>query len=104
MANPFAAELSVCIRDRGCEHFISLSVCRSGTTALVVMKSPDNSASEAEDMTMFIIWSRERMGPLSRGIGSFSGQKMCTPERQRIRVSLRYDALERASKIMLLDI
>ena len=62
--------------DRGCGDFISLSVCRSGTIVLAVMKSPDNSASEAEDMTILIIWARDRIGPLSLGIGSLSEQKI----------------------------
>ena len=64
-------EFSVWMGDQGCGHLIYLSVCRSGTIALAVMKSPDNSASEAEDMTMLIIWARDRTGPLLRGIGSF---------------------------------
>ena len=62
-------ELSVWMGDRGCGHFIYFSVFRSGTIALVVIKSPDNSSSEAEDMTTLIIWARDRIGPLSRGIG-----------------------------------
>ena len=53
--------------DRGCGYLISLRVCRSGTIALEVMKSPANSASEDEDMTTLIIWTRERIGPLSWG-------------------------------------
>ena len=89
--------------DQGCGHLISLSVCRSGTIALAVRKSPANYASEAEDMTTLIIWARERIGPLSRGIGSFSEHKMCEPARLRARVSLRYAASECAAKIMLLD-
>ena len=83
--------------DRGCCLFISLSVCRSGNIALAVMKSPANSASEAEDMTTLIIWARERTGQLSWGIG-------CEPARLRARVSLRCATLECAAKIMLLDL
>ena len=41
--------------DRGCGHFISLSVFRIGTISLSVMKSLANSVSEAEDMTTLII-------------------------------------------------
>ena len=90
--------------DRGCGHFISLSVCRIGTIALAVMKIPDNSASEAEYMTTLIIWARDRIGPLLRGIATLSKDKMCDPARLRERVSLRYDAPEYAAKIMLLDL
>ena len=97
-------ELSVWMGDRGCGHFIYLSVCRSGTIALVVIKSPDNSSSEAEDMTTLIIWARDRIGPLSRGIGSLSDHNMCDPSWLRARVSLRYAASECAAKIMLLDL
>ena len=97
-------ELSVCMGDWGCGHFISLSVSRSSTIVLAVMKSPANSASEAEDMTTLIIWARDRTGPLSQGIGSLSKQTMCDPARLRARVSLRYSASECAAKIMLLDL
>ena len=103
MANPFAVELFVWMGDRGCGHFISLSVCRSGTITLAVMKSPANYALEAEDMITLIIWARDRIGPLSRGIGSFSKQKVCDPARLRARVLLRYAASECAAKIILLD-
>ena len=72
--------------DRGCGHFISFNVCRSGTIALAVIKSPDNSASEAEDMTTLIIWARDRTGPLSREISSLYEKKMCNPARLRARV------------------
>ena len=65
-----------CMGYWGCGHFVSLSVCRRGTIVLAVMKSPDNSDSEDEDMTTLIIWARERTGPLSRGVGSFSEQKI----------------------------
>ena len=99
-----SVEFSVWIGDRGCGNFISLSVFRSSTIALVVMKSPYNSASEAEDMTTLIIWARDMIRPLSWGIGSLYGQKMCPPARLRARVSLRYAALECAAKIMLLDL
>ena len=78
--------------DRDCGHLISLSVCRSGTIALSVMKSPDNSASEAEDMTTLIICARYRIVPLSRGIESLSEQNMYDPTWLRVRVSLRYAA------------
>ena len=97
-------ELSVWMGDRGCGHFIYLSVCRSGTIALTAMKSPANYASEAEDMTTLIIWARDRIGPLSQGIGSLSEQKMCDPTRLRAQVSLRYAVSECAAKIMLLDL
>ena len=97
-------ELSVWMGNQVCGHFISLSVCRRGTIALAVMKSPDNYASEAEDTTTLIIWDRDRTGPLLRGIGSLSEQKMCNPTRLRAQVSLRYSALECAAKIMLLDL
>ena len=90
--------------DRGCGDFISLSVCRSGTIVLAVMKSPDNSASEDEDMTTLIIWARDRIGPLLQVIGLLSKQKMCDPARLQARVSLMYAALECAAKIMLLDL
>ena len=92
------------MRDRGCGHFISLSVFQSGIISLAVMKSPANYASEAEDMTTLIIWSRDSIGPLSRGIGSLSEQKMCNPARLRAQVSFRYAALECAAKIMLMDL
>ena len=78
-------ELSVWMGDRGCGHFISLSVFRSGTIALVLMNSLDNSASEAEDMTTLIIWASYRTVPLSRGVGSLSENKMCDPARLRAR-------------------
>ena len=90
--------------DRGCIHFISLSVCRSGTIALAVMKSPDNSASEAEDMTTLIIWASDRTGQLLWGIGSLSEQNLCNPARLRAQVSLRCDTSECAAKIMLLNL
>ena len=97
-------ELSVCMGDRGCGHFIYFSVCMRGTIALAVMKSPDNSASEAEETTTLIILARDSTGTLSWGIGSFSEQKMYNPARLRTRVSLRYATSEFAAKIMLLDI
>ena len=97
-------ELSVRMGDRGCGHFISLSVFRGGTIALAVMKSPANSASEAEDMTTLIIWSTDSIGPLSRGIGLFSRQRMCAPARLQERVTLRYSASECADKIVLLGL
>ena len=53
--------------DQGFGHFIFLSVCWSGTIDLAVMKSPDNSASEAKDMTTLIIWDRDRIAPLFHG-------------------------------------
>ena len=81
-----------------------MSVCRSGTIALALMKSLDNSASEAEDMTTLIIWASDRTGKLSWGIGSLSEQNFCNPEQLRARVSLRCATLECADKIMLLDI
>ena len=90
--------------DRGCGDFISLSVCRSGTIVLSVMKSPDNSASEDEDMTTLIIWARDRIGPLLQVIGLLSKHKMCDPAQLRAQVSLMYAALECAAKIMLLDL
>ena len=68
------------------------------------MKSPDNSASEAKDMTTLIIWARERIGPLSPGIDSLSKQKMCAPEWLQARVSSRYAISQCATKTMLLDI
>ena len=102
LANPFAVELSVWMGERGCGHFIYFSVCRIRNIALTVMKSPSNSASEAEDMTMLIIWARERTGPLSQEIGSLSKQEICDPARLRARVSLRYAASECAAKTMLL--
>ena len=68
------------------------------------MKSPDNSASEAKDMTTLIIWARERIGPLSPGIDSLSKQKMCAPARLRVQVSLGYAVSECGAKIMLLDL
>ena len=68
LAYPFALELSVWIGERGCGHLISLSVCQSGTIALAVMKSLDNSTSEADEMTTLIIWARDRTGPFSRGV------------------------------------
>ena len=83
---------------------LALSVCRSVTIALDLVKSPDNSTSEAEDMTTLIIWDMDRTVPLSRGIGSLSEQKMCDPARLRARVSLKYAASECAAKIMLLDL
>ena len=89
--------------DQGCGHLISLSVCRIGTIALAVRKSPANYASEAEDMTTLIIWARYRIGPLLRGIGSFYEQKMCNSARLQARVSLRYAASECADKIIWLD-
>ena len=97
-------EFSVWMGYRGCGHFISFSVCRSGIIALALMKSPDNSASEAEYMTTLIIWARDRTGPLSRGIVSFSDHKMCNPARLRARVSLRYAVSECTAKTMLLDL
>ena len=104
LANPFAVELSVWMGDQCCGHLISLSVCRSGTITLAVTKSLANYASEAEDMTRLIIWARDSIGPLSRGIGSFSKQKMCYPVRLCVQVSLMYTVSECADKIMLLDI
>ena len=97
-------ELSVWMGYRGCGNFISLSVCWIVTIALDVMKSPDSCSSEAKDMTMLIIWARDRTGPLSRGIGSLSGQNICDPARMRAQVSLRYAASERAAKSMFLDL
>ena len=97
-------ELYVWMGDRGCGHFVSLSVCRSSSIALAVMKSPANSTSEAEDITTLIIWARDRTGPLSPGIGSLSEQKMCEPTWMQERVSLRYAVSECAAKIMSLDL
>ena len=77
-------------------------MCQSGTIALTVMKSPDNSTSEAEDMTKLIIWARDRIRSLSQGKWSFSEQKMCDPARLRPRVPLRYTTSECAAKIMFL--
>ena len=57
------------MEDEGYGHFISLSVCWSGTIALAVTNSLANSASEAENMSTLIIWARDMTGPLSRGIG-----------------------------------
>ena len=71
-------ELSVWMGYRGCGHFIYLSVCWSGNIALAVMKSPANSISEAEDMITLIIWAKDRTGPLSQGIGSFSSRDCAT--------------------------
>ena len=85
-------ELSVCMGDRGCGYFITLSMCRSGTISLVVMKSPDNYASEAEDMTPLIIWARDRIGLFSRGMGSSFEQKICNPARLQAQVLLKYAA------------
>ena len=91
------------MEDRDCGHFISLSLFQRGIIALVLMNSPANSVSEAEDMTMFIIQDRDRIGPLLQGIGSLSEHKMCDPARLRARVLLRYAALDCAAKIILLD-
>ena len=77
---------------------------RSGTLSLMVMKSPANSASEAEEMTTLVIWSMDRTGPLSPGIGLLSEHKMCDPARLQERVSLRYAASDCAAKIVLLDL
>ena len=90
--------------DRECGHLIYFSVCRSGTIALAVVKIPTNFASEAEDMTTLIIWSRKRTGPWSQGIGSFYEQKICELARLQAQVSLRYAALECAAKTMLQDL
>ena len=90
--------------DRGFVHLIYFSVCRSGTIALAVVKIPTNFASEAEDMTTLIILARYRIGPLSRGMGSLSEQKMCDPARLQARVLLRCAALECVAKIILLDL
>ena len=97
-------ELYVWMGDRGCGHFIFLSVCRISTITLAATKIPDNSASEAEDITILIIWDRDRTGPSSQGIGSLSEQNMCDPKRLRARVSLIYAVLECADKIMLMDL
>ena len=90
--------------DRGCGYFISLSVCESGTIALAVMKSPDNSASEAEEMTTLVIWARDRTGQFLWGISSLSKKKLCGPTRLWVIVSLRCATSECAAKIMLLDL
>ena len=75
--------------DRVCGYFISLSVFQIDTIDLAVMKIPDDSASEAEDMTTLIIWARDRTGQLSWGIGSLSEKKLCDPAWLRAQVSLR---------------
>ena len=46
-ANPYAVELFFCMGDQGCVHLISFSVCQIGNIVFAIMKSPDNSASEA---------------------------------------------------------
>ena len=90
--------------DQGCGHVIPFSVCRHGTIALALMKNTDNYASEAEDMTTLIILARYRIGPLSRGMGSLSEQKMCDPTRLQARVLLRCAALECVANTMLLNL
>ena len=61
---------------------------------MAVMYSAASSASAADDMTNLIILASVRMDPLSRGMASFSEQKMYKPPRLRDLDTLRYEASE----------
>ena len=76
LTTPAAAELSVWMGEFGWGHLISSSVFLFDTISWSAIKSAPSSASEAEDMNFFIIWTRVRTGPFHFGMGSFSDIKM----------------------------
>ena len=102
LVTPTAVELSTWMGVFGCGQPISMSVCLMGTNSLAVMKSAANSASAADDMTNLMILASVMIGPLSRGMASFSEQKMYAPARLRDFVTFRYAASECAAITMSL--
>ena len=89
LVNPTALELSVWTGDCGCGHPISISVLRNGTISRAVKYSAESSASAADAITNLMVMDSVRIGPLVRGIASFSETKMCAPARLRDFGSLR---------------
>ena len=73
----------------GCGHPILMRACRSGNIYLAMVKKPDSSASEANEMTLLMICAMVRTGPLWRGIGTSSESTMWAPERMRALLTLR---------------
>ena len=73
---PTAVVLSTWMGDFGWGQPISMSVRRSGTISLAVMKRAASSASAVDDMTNLMILASVRMEPFSLGMASFSEQKM----------------------------
>ena len=76
LVTPTAVELSVWIGVWGCGQSILLRVCPRGNISLAVVYRAPSSATTAEDMTNFMIWEIDMMGPLCLGKGSFSDMKM----------------------------
>ena len=89
LVTPTAVELSHSIVVWGCGHPIFMSAWRSETIYLAMVKRPDSSASEADDMTFLIICAVVRTGPLRMGIRNYSVSVMLAPERLRACDTLR---------------
>ena len=83
LVNPTAVELSHWMGVLGCVHPISMNAWHSGTISLAIVKRPDSSALEADDMMFLIICAIVRTGPLWRGIGTSSESMMWAPARMR---------------------
>ena len=79
-----------------------MSVRRSGTISLAVMKRAASSASAADDMTNLMILASVRMDPFSLGMALFSEQKMQDPPLLRDLETLRYKASEWLARTMSL--
>ena len=102
LVTPTAVELSHCMGVLGCGHPILIRACRSGTISLAMLKRPDSSASEIDDMTLLMICVMVRIGTLWMGIGTSSESMMWAPARLMILLTLSFAALAWPVSIMLL--
>ena len=64
LANPYAVELSTCTGVGGWGCPISMSVLRSATPSLVLLKSAPHSASAVDAITCLMMVEVDRMAPL----------------------------------------
>ena len=79
VTTPSAVVLSVSIGVDGCLWpIVSNSWC-AGIAALQLTKRAPNSASDADDMTAFIIYEMVRTDPLFGGTAESSDMKKCPP-------------------------
>ena len=89
LVTPNAVELLYWMGVLGCGHPIYMSAWRGGTIFLEMVKKPDSSASDADDMTFLIICAVVRTGPLWRGTGTYSESMMWAPTRLQACDTLR---------------
>ena len=89
LMNPSAVELSVYIVVVGCLCLIySIIICMYAASMEAIHRAP-SSASDADDMTLFMICAMVSIAPFFGGIFVFFYNKKCPPSRMHASGSLR---------------